>query len=603
MPKNKNTNSADQKIPGENRAIDTLVVLFCLVGMSVCLWFFRQDLYQTLSRLSVKPVGTVILKRRIAQRRSENRVLWDNLQKTAPVYAGDFIRTAERSGAVITLIDDDTVTTLEENTIIQIGVVSKTGESRINLFDGSASVSTGSGGTVFTSGNDTLVLAAGSTAVAAAGNGGFAFRVDEGSAIFIGPEGTAETFRAGEGSVPAGFSGLVISDPAREVLQENAGSPTSDRPAAVETADATPAPAGPRLIVPTDGEVFPGNNGRGEMNFRWVAGDDDQTALYIFELADNPAMENAIVTMRVSGKRIALPEPGKGRWYWRVTPVYYAKNSTATPPAVAAFSIGETVPTVHSDVPTTVPVAETGRRPADFEQAGQIATPPSARNVVEQNAAAQSTGVSRNETVSQSTAQSGASRNETVSQSTAQSGVSRNETVSQSTTQSTGASRNEIVSQSTTQSDVRIVAENTVQNNAQSSAQNVVLQIAEPLLPPGRLRPEDGYVLGTTQLRANRNITFRWDPVPGTTGYVFSLYRETDGLRQRIDTVELQATDYVFNKLSLLERGGFVWTVEALRKGNDGTVEQGNTAESRFIVDLPPLERYELPEIGNMYGN
>jgi hypothetical protein len=129
------------------------------------------------------------------------------------------------------------------------------------------------------------------------------------------------------------------------------------------------------------------------------------------------------------------------------------------------------------------------------------------------------------------------------------------------------------------------------------------VQAAEPLPPPGRRRPENGYVLGPSHLRTSRNVTFSWDPVPGAAGYVFSLYRETGGLRQLIETVELQTAAYIFNKLSLLERGGFVWTVEALRKGNDGTLEQGNIAESRFTVDIPDLKRYELPETGSLYGN
>jgi hypothetical protein len=129
-------------------------------------------------------------------------------------------------------------------------------------------------------------------------------------------------------------------------------------------------------------------------------------------------------------------------------------------------------------------------------------------------------------------------------------------------------------------------------------------QIAEPLPPPGNLRPENGYVLGPGQLRISRSITFSWNPVPGAAAYVFSLYRETEGGRQRIDTVELQTLDYSFNKLSLLERSNFVWAVYALRRRNDGTIDQGNTAESRFTVDIPPLERYELLEPGSLlYGN
>jgi hypothetical protein len=117
------------------------------------------------------------------------------------------------------------------------------------------------------------------------------------------------------------------------------------------------------------------------------------------------------------------------------------------------------------------------------------------------------------------------------------------------------------------------------------------------------LAPENGYVLGPARLRTSRSINFSWNPVPGAGAYLFSLYRETNGARQRIDTAELRTPGYIFDKLSLLERGGFVWTVGALRQGSGGTVEQGETAESRFTVDVPEVRRRELPEAGNLYGN
>jgi hypothetical protein len=476
MPKNKNTNSAaDRNNPGEHRAADVLVVLFCLAGMSVCLWLFRQDLYGTLSRLNVKPVGTVILKRRIAQRRFENRVLWDNLQKTTPVYSGDFIRTAERSGAIITLIGDDTVANLDENTIIQITTVKETGESRINLFDGSASVTAGSGGAVFSSGNDTLVLAPGSTASAAAG------------------------------SIGSAAAGPVMTG-------------------------AFPAGPPPRLIVPANREAFSGNEGSGEISFRWTADDDDRIVLYLLEVADNPAMENAAVTMRVSGKRVVLSPLETGRWYWRVTPVY-AGNFAVLPSAVASFSIGETVPAVSG---AAVPaVTEAGGEAADPGPggAGREGEQPGVQN--------------------------------TAALQTIRSAVSPNA----------------------------------------ASGQSAAAMQVPALSPPREMRPGNGYVLGPAELRASRTIAFSWNPVSGAAGYVFSLYRETDGERQRIEAVEVKAAGYVFTGLNLLERGTFVWTVQALRAGSDGSLDRGDPAESRFVVDIPVLQRRELPETGILYGD
>jgi hypothetical protein len=526
MRKNKNTKSADDRIfSPKNRAADLLVVLFCLGGMALCLWLFRQDLYRTLSRLNVKPVGTVILKRGIAQRRFESRTLWDHLQKTTPVYVGDFIRTAENSGAVITLIGDDAVANLDENTIIQITMVKETGESRINLFNGTAALSAGSGGTVFTSGNTTLVLAPGSAVSAAVdgaadGEGGLAFRVDEGSAIFTGSEGTVKTFQAGEGA------GRIPN-------------PLPASPAGGTSSGAVPA--APRLIVPTGGEAFPDSDS-GEISFRWTTGDDDRIALYLFELADNPAMENAAVTMRVSGRRIALPGPGKGRWYWRVTPVY-AGNSPAVPSAAVSFTIGEIAEIGEiGETAPAVPGANAAAG-AGVEAAGAEAAGPGPGGTGRKGE------------------QSGAGNAAALQNAAGRDTVSQNAAAGQT-------------------APARLPA----------------------LSPPRGMRPGNGSVLGPAELRASRTIAFSWNPVPGATAYVFSLYREADGERRRIEVVEVQAAGHVFTGLNLLERGTFVWTVQALRAGNDGTVERGDAAESRFVVDIPVLQRRELPETGILYG-
>jgi hypothetical protein len=495
----------------------------------------------------------VVLKRRIVQRRFENRILWDNLQKTVPVYSGDFIRTAERSEAAITLIGDDAVTNLGENTIIQIGTVRETGGSRIDFFGGSVSVTAGSGGTVFASGKNTLVLAAGSVVSAAASEDGaagdFAFRVTEGNAIFTGSAGTAETIRAGEGSAPLGLGAETA------VLPEKVEDPVAD--------------IGPRLIVPAEGEAFPSS--REEISFRWAAdGDDDRIALYLFEVADNPAMEDAVVSMRVSGKRIALPPPDKGRWYWRVTPVY-TEPSAAASSVIAAFSIGETVPLSGTD-----PVVQ------------QAARQEAARQAAAREAAAKETA--RQEAVRQAAVQE-AARQEAARQAAAQE-AARQEAARQA------AVREVAAQEAAWQEAARQAA---AQETARQAAARE--EAAKPLSPPDGLRPENDYVLGPAQLRTSRIIPFSWNPVPGAAAYVFSLYQETGGERQRIDTVELRTPNYTFNKLSLLERGSFIWTVQALGKGNDGTVEQGNTAENRFVVDIPELRRYTLPEAGNLYGN
>ncbi|MDR2144554.1 MAG: hypothetical protein LBP29_09315, partial [Treponema sp.] len=467
-----------------------------------------------------------------------------------PVYSGDFIRTAERSEAAIVLISGDTVTELVENTIIHIGAVKGTGESRIELLGGNVSLTAGSGGTVLAWGKDSLVLAAGSAVSAASGEGDFAFRVNEGNAVFTGSEGTVKTFRAGESVVPPGTKLL----PATGAVAETSALPGG-------TGVEANAPPPPRLITPAEGEVFPYGDASGqaaegeasssEISFRWAADSDDDriVALYIFEAADNPAMENAAVKMPVSGKRIVLPRPEKGRWYWRVTPVY-AGALTAAASVTGSFIIGETVPAVER--PAAEPVLA---ERVVTEQAAAVEQTASERVVVERVAAQQA-----------------------------------------------------VAEQAATE---RVVVERVAaQQAATERADTEQAATPPPLSSPREMRLENayedsqgnGYVLGTAQLRTNRSIIFNWAPVPDAAGSVFSLYQATGGARRRIYTVEVETANHTFAKLSLLERGDFVWTIEALWKTRDGTL-RGDAAESRFVIDLPALERHELPETGNLYGN
>jgi len=79
------------------RLADIIIVILCL-SITVCsVNLFRNDLYQTIRLQNVQPVGTITIKNNIVQRRIADRVLWDRLRVTSPVYLGDIIRVAELS--------------------------------------------------------------------------------------------------------------------------------------------------------------------------------------------------------------------------------------------------------------------------------------------------------------------------------------------------------------------------------------------------------------------------------------------------------------------------------------------------------------------------
>jgi hypothetical protein len=61
------------------RLIDLIVILFCLFGAGISLNLFRLDLFRTLDSKNGNPIGTIVIKNNIAQRRIADRVLWDRL--------------------------------------------------------------------------------------------------------------------------------------------------------------------------------------------------------------------------------------------------------------------------------------------------------------------------------------------------------------------------------------------------------------------------------------------------------------------------------------------------------------------------------------------
>jgi len=100
------------------RLADIIIVILCL-SITVCsVNMFRNDLYQTIRLQNVQPVGTITIKNNIVQRRIADRVLWDRLRVTSPVYLGDIIRVAELSEATLNI--EDQQLDIGENTLIRI---------------------------------------------------------------------------------------------------------------------------------------------------------------------------------------------------------------------------------------------------------------------------------------------------------------------------------------------------------------------------------------------------------------------------------------------------------------------------------------------------
>jgi len=125
-----------------------------------------------------------------------------------------------------------------------------------------------------------------------------------------------------------------------------------------------------------------------------------------------------------------------------------------------------------------------------------------------------------------------------------------------------------------------------------------------PILPaPGNRRPVDGRNIDINELRAGR-INFNWSAVQGANAYIFNLYEQTaSGRREIISTAPLNRTGWTLDNISVLNRGTYIWQVEAVNTRNGAIEQRGTIVENSFIlyIPVPQIRIIDEPEI--IYGD
>lgn len=129
-----------QKKRRKLRVSDFLLVVVCLSVCAVSLWFFWKDLNTSSTRTDVDSIATIHFKRKVSQRKFDDRVVWERLQQDSALYDKDTIRTSDGAEAVI-LFEDGTKVDLTENTMIQIAL-EKDGSVNLSVGGGNVEVDT-----------------------------------------------------------------------------------------------------------------------------------------------------------------------------------------------------------------------------------------------------------------------------------------------------------------------------------------------------------------------------------------------------------------------------------------------------------------------------
>ncbi|MDR1316116.1 MAG: hypothetical protein LBK13_04505 [Spirochaetales bacterium] len=322
------------------RPRDFCVIVLWFIGTSVFLFLFWRDLNMSLTRLNDDlPVGIITLKYRTAQRRFEDRVVWDRLQTKSPVYNGDFIRTADLSEATVSFSGDvenpeagsaaggNTATgsaaadiDLSGNSLIQIHYADS---PSIDLREGNLSVAAGGSSPVNLSASGVHVeIGPGGLISASADADGLDMRVVEGSALFDTASGIQQV-AAGE-VVSLAADGSVLLEPRVVVL--------SPRPNA-------------RLLVSED-TARP-------VNFSWRAHNLEDGDSVRIETAADQGFSRILMqdTVRDSGTQMPL-SLAPGTYFWRVYPLRGESSSPLSRASTGRLTI------IHAPSPRAIAPVE-----------------------------------------------------------------------------------------------------------------------------------------------------------------------------------------------------------------------------------------------------
>jgi hypothetical protein len=392
----------------KSRATDLLIILFCLAGTAVSGMLFWQEYNRTLVKLNEAPVGTIVFKNRTAHRKIENRIAWDRLKQTSPVYNGDTIRTADLSEAIITFPNTITHISIFENTLIQVFYSDAEG-ARIDVSSGNLDVTAGSGNVVISGGASTVEIGQGSRISLNRDSEGFGLAVSEGSARVNGtdlgaggvlslladgspnpnpaialtaPEGLTRVLGSPEGGAQVLFSWNTANfNSGTHVVLQTAQDKAFTR--IVESREIRGAssavlsfPPGMYFwrALPVQGtepvggshpsgriEVLPAVSlssfapaqetvftfpGDSSVPFSWSA--IEGAGGYLFEISANEDMSAPEISRRLEGTAVVQTGLKTGRWYWRVRPVLPEHIRGDVSSAVRTFSIeqGSVVPAV-----------------------------------------------------------------------------------------------------------------------------------------------------------------------------------------------------------------------------------------------------------------
>ncbi|MBL8994463.1 MAG: FecR domain-containing protein, partial [Spirochaetia bacterium] len=262
---------------------------------STTLYFVDQP--KSRSRGNEKPVGTLIQKIRVAERKSGDEVIWEEVNNKSPVYNGDSIRTAKNSLATLKL-DDGTDLDLEQDSLIVLSMDQD--GMNVNFAHGALSAkrseNPGTGGTE----GSKLKIKSGDKVV----------KIDKSDVSIAGGENKAFTAMVTKGTaeITSGREKVTLKQDEKATVAEKS-----------EKMEVKIVPL--RLRSPDPGVRRVTRGEKERLRFEWQGNEGDTE---ILEISDRPDFSSLAVRRPAPG-RTSEEDLAEGNWYWRVR----GKNETS----------------------------------------------------------------------------------------------------------------------------------------------------------------------------------------------------------------------------------------------------------------------------------
>lgn len=187
----------------KSRLVNLIFFLVCSSVSLAFLWLFWQDLNKTSVRDDKTQIATILFKRNIAQRKFSDRVVWERLRQSSPLYDADTLRIAKEAEARIHF-KNNAYLNIDENTMLQI-FSNKDGSISISLNGGNVSVDTTEVSedsmpvSIKLDNGSVMNLEAGSKITASkVQNGEDSFQIQSGNAVVRNEDGSEESIGSGE---------------------------------------------------------------------------------------------------------------------------------------------------------------------------------------------------------------------------------------------------------------------------------------------------------------------------------------------------------------------------------------------------------------------